>query len=254
MRTFIIAEIGSNHNGDIDRARWLIREAKHAKASAAKFQLWLAEDITPPENWPAARQFELPPEWVPCLYDECLKCEVEFMCTPFSVQAVEILNPYVKRWKIASYDVGKTDMVKAVVSTGKPIIVSDGRSPWTAIRRLLPSAKVLHCVSQYPAPVSGLLSCAFRYEVDGLSDHTLSTVLPAAAVAMGATIIEKHLTLQRPDSGPDHAHSLTPGEFSQMVYNISEVELAVYGQPVPTPPRPDRLEWVLDDSVTAGRG
>lgn len=252
MRTFVIAEIGSNHNGRLDKACWLIREAAHAGASAAKFQLWVAEDITPPENWPLARKFELPPEWLPKLKEECDTCGIEFMCTPFSVDAVEILTPLVQRWKIASYDVGKSEMVRAITETGKHVIVSDGRSPWNLIRLALPDASILHCVSQYPAPVSGILSnLDFKHAFSGFSDHTLSTVLPAAAVSMGATIIEKHLTLQRPDDGPDHGHSLVPLEFERMVCNIREVELAVHGQPVPTPPRPDRLEWVLDDTVTA---
>ena len=107
-------------------------------------------------------------------------------------------------------------------------------------------------MSQYPAPVSGILQGING--TDGFSDHTLSTTIPAAAVALGATIIEKHFTLHRPDDGPDHGHSLMPLEFARMVYNIREVELAVYGQPVPTPPRPDRLEWVLDDTVKTSRG
>ena len=254
MTTFIIAEIGSNHNGRLDRACWLIREAAHAGASAAKFQLWTAEDITPSENYPLARRFELPPEWLPKLKEECDTCSIEFMCTPFSTDAVEILTPLVQRWKIASYDVGKQEMVNTIIETGKPVIVSDGRSTWSKIRLLLPDASILHCVSQYPAPVSGILSgLDFKHAYSGFSDHTLSTTLPSVAVGMGASIIEKHLTLQRPDDGPDHGHSLVPLEFERMVCNIREVELAVYGQPVPTPPRPDRLEWVLDDAAATRR-
>ncbi len=250
MRTFVIAEAGSNHDGKFGTALELIREAKLSNATAIKFQLWKAEDITHSRFYDSARPHELPEAWIPDLHLECKRLEIEFMCTPFSAHAVKVLNPFVSRWKIASYDVGKAELIEAIKKTNKPIIISDGRNKAENISREIIGSYILKCISEYPAKADGYLSC-FRYGDlhRGISDHTTSLVLPSAAVAMGARIVEKHFKLGPPHSsndGPDKAHSLTPPQFGTMVDNIIEVEQALYSKEPVIEPREDRREWLLE--------
>jgi sialic acid synthase SpsE len=240
-RCYVIAEAGSNHYGNYDHAVRLIQAAKEAGADACKFQLFrLADILRDPTG--AGRpgecgdpKTELPPEWVPLLADVCREYRIDFLCTPFSAWAVEVLDPYVEMWKIGSFEWKRQDIWDAVLATDKPIICSTGRgrSQESEIAYAL-----LHCVSKYPCPESEMNLPWYGYldeqsrPFGGLSDHTLSTVIPALAVARGARIIEKHFRLDdTPPESPDHSFALTPAQLAEMVANIRLAELTCWRTP-----------------------
>ena len=229
----MIAEVGSNHMGSLNSAFAHIVEAQKVGADAAKFQLFRPEDILVDPSGCDLRTV-LPPDWIPRLHAACLELGIRFMCTPFSPWAVDILNPYVDLWKLGSFEHARFDIIDAIEATGKPVIASCGRG--------IPSSdsdwNLLYCVSEYPASIATIQFPAFypygRY--DGFSDHTLSTVLPALAVAKGAIIIEKHFRTDSADpSSPDYPHSLGPTQFSEMVTNIRLAEATCLKPPSPFP-------------------
>lgn len=240
-RCYVIAEAGSNHYGNRQHAIQLIETAADAGADACKFQLFRLPDILRDPTG-AGRpgecgdpKTELPPEWIPQLHDTCREYRIDFLCTPFSAWAVDILNPYVEMWKVGSFEWKRADIWDAVRATGKPIIASSGRGlPAEEIW----SDKILYCVSKYPtAPEDVYLPVDFMdagYE--GFSDHTMSTVIPALAVARGARIIEKHFRLDdTPTESPDHSFALTPAQLTEMVRNIRLAELTCWRTPAEVP-------------------
>lgn len=221
-RCFVIAEVGSNHMGDFLCAVEHVETAARAGANAIKFQLFRPEDILIDPSKCDLRTV-LDPAWIPRLHAACLEMRVEFMCTPFSAWAVDILDPYVNLWKVGSFEHARADVIDAVEATRKPVIASCGRGtpmtdePW----------HLLYCVSKYPAEPADICLPEFqphgRYA--GFSDHTVSTVLPSLAVAKGAIIIEKHYRIPSADpSSPDYPHSLDTMQFSEMVKNIRLAE------------------------------
>jgi N,N'-diacetyllegionaminate synthase len=235
---FVIAEIGVNHNGDLRLAEDLIRWAKAAGADAVKFQTFSPEALEPPgprrdllEELDLGHQEEL------C--DYATSRGIEFMSSAFSVETLEFLYTLdlIKRIKIPSGEIDNLPLLRAAESTGLPIIISTGMSDWPAIAqamKICSQPTLLHCVSAYPCPTKHanlrrMVALQRRYHPQyvGLSDHTTSTTLPAVAVGMGAVIVEKHLTYDQGARGPDHAASLGPVEFEQMVKNIREVEFAM---------------------------
>lgn len=229
--TFIIAEAGINHNGELVLARELVHAAKDCGADAVKFQhfsslrLWGDERI---------RKYELSDQEMCHLSDYCSELGIEFMCTPFGVPEVEFLTPLVKRWKIASGCLAKTDLLDSVASTGLPVILSTGMSDIPSVIQALShlnkdSTTLLHCTSAYPCPIDEVnlnaldtLRRVFDIPV-GYSDHTLGITVALAAVAKGAVVLEKHLTLDRTMEGPDHGASIEPKEFKIMVSAIRTV-------------------------------
>lgn len=238
--TFIIAEAGINHCGDIELAHKLIDAAYMAGSDAVKFQTFSAEKLEPPgARREMLKSLELSPQAHYALRDYCGD-RIEFMSTPFSVGCLDFLVKHikVKRLKISSGGLRDRDLLAAALGSSLPVILSTGMADYAtingAIRHIGKSnLTLLHCVSTYPAPIEDTNLLAMRdmqdeYELPvGLSDHSLSTVIPAAAVAMGATVIEKHITLDRNMKGPDHAASLEPHDFKRMVDGIREVEKAM---------------------------
>jgi N,N'-diacetyllegionaminate synthase len=235
--TFIIAEAGVNHSGDILQAYRLIDAAKDSGADAVKFQLFNSRKL-----WGDDRitQYELSYEQLGHLKDKADSVDIEFMCTPFDVEGVEFLTPLVKRHKIAS-GCRKPDILEAADGTNLPLIVSTGMGDFDDIKEWLwglrfvltitGTVTLLHCTSSYPCQSQDVNLKAMREMGDyfgcpyGFSDHTQGILASPMAVAMGATVIEKHLTLNKLASGPDHSSSIEPREFKQMVSNIREVEL-----------------------------
>lgn len=221
--TYITAELGSNHDGDMHQALALIDAAATAGANAVKFQ------CLPP----------LKPSWMPGLKAFANRHGIGLYATPFDADDVHELValgvPYIK---IASVELVYDELIEAAAETGVPLVLSTGMASMREIARALRIAKasevvLLQCTTAYPASLDRVnlramqtLHNVFSIPV-GLSDHTMSTVVPAAAVACGAVMIEKHLTLDRNLEGPDHAFALTPQEFRMMVDNIRDVELAL---------------------------
>lgn len=239
--TFIIAEIGVNHQGDIKFAQDLVDAAVYAGADAVKFQMFDAELLEPPgERRDMLKRLEFGFDEFKHIRDYCQDKKIEFMCTPFDTNSLWVLRTLgIKRIKIASGHLTDMKLLQAAEESQLPVILSTGMGNKTDISLALwklkysPNITLLHCNSAYPTPYEDVnlramktLRDAFGCPV-GFSDHTLGISAPFAAVALGAAVIEKHLTLDRNMRGPDHRMSTQPNEFKRMVDGIREVELAL---------------------------
>lgn len=239
--TFIIAEGGLNHNGDIDIGKELVKEAKKCGADAIKFQSYHTEDFISKksEYYELFKSLELSEEEFYELKEYAEKIGIMFISTPLDLKYVDILNKMnVPAFKIASGDLTFYPLLEKVAKTGKPVILSTGMSDigeiWEAVKVLENNGCrdiiLLHCISSYPTPYEDVnlnaiktLKSIFNIPV-GYSDHTLGILAPVVSVALGADVIEKHFTLDKNMEGPDHALSADPEEFKEMVNNIRLVE------------------------------
>lgn len=256
--SFLIAEISANHNGSIERAEAIIRAAAASGADAIKLQTYTADTLTIPcDNeyfriqgtlWDGRTLHDLyqeaytPWEWTPRLMGLAKDLGMDCFSTPFDTTAVDFLESCgVSRHKVASFEIVDIPLLKKIAATGKPVIMSTGMASLAeideAVRTLRESGTtdltLLKCTSSYPAPAEEAnlrtiphLRDAFQCPV-GLSDHTMGSAVAVAAVALGATVVEKHFTLSRADGGPDGAFSMEPHEFKQMVDDIRIVEKAL---------------------------
>jgi len=261
--TFIIAEAGVNHNGRLDLALKLIDAAKAAGADAVKFQTFRAEDVVTPDaatadyqktNTGATNQFdmirtlELDADAHLALADHCANVGIEFCSTPFSESAVDLLlSLKVRRLKLPSGELTNRPLLEHAARTDLPLLLSTGMATidevqqalawiaavWKLTPCELPSTGkivVLHCTSAYPAPDDSLNLLALKSLAEetglpvGYSDHSLGVTASIAAVAMGAVVIEKHLTLDTSLPGPDHAASATPDGLTELVRSVRQVE------------------------------
>ena len=230
MKTFVIAEAGCNHDGRWERGLDLIDAAKSAGADAVKFQMFNSQRLWGDDR---IKHLEFGEKEILAMHAHCQEVGLEFMCTPFGVKEVESLTPLVRRWKIASGCLAKQDLLYAIRETGLPAILSTGMADLTRIHQALDiigHATLLHCTSAYPCPKSDVNLSAmktlrrhFGCPV-GYSDHTEGILVALAAVACGATVLEKHLTLNRNAEGPDHKASIEPGDFRTMVDGIRNIE------------------------------
>jgi sialic acid synthase SpsE len=219
----IIAEIGQNHNGDMELARKLIAGAKAAGASAAKFQIYDARALFPKEGnewFDYNCRTELSRSNVEMLAAECAKVGIEFLASVFDVTRVAWLEAVgVRRYKIASRSVRDLPLIEAVAATGKRMIVALGMWNEPHFPKIAAPGGVdyLYCISKYPTELADLHfdSVDFR-RYAGFSDHTIGIDAPMAALARGARIIEKHFTLDKTMFGPDHSGSMTPGELREL--------------------------------------
>ncbi|MFW5748032.1 MAG: N-acetylneuraminate synthase family protein [Chloroflexota bacterium] len=243
--TYIIAEIGSNHNGDIDLAFELIDACAEAGADAVKFQAFRADALVNPQLRPdfnkVLKNFELDRDWLPRLSERAKAAGVHFMATPFDFEAVELLKSVgAPAIKIASTDLTNLPLLRASAESGLPVIFSGGDAypgeMETAVRWLREAGATgitaLHCIADYPTAfedvnlrVIPLLETLLGVPV-GFSDHTLGLGAAVAAVALGAAVIEKHVTKSRQMEGPDHFFALEIDELAQMVRLIREAEQA----------------------------
>lgn len=254
-KTFVIAEFGSNFVNDgvksWDAAIKGIDAAKDAGADAVKFQTYSSGTLYAANTPPIAghtnvnkliKDIELPREWQSKLKDYCDEIGIEFMSTPFDEQAVEeLVSLGVKRLKIAGFEGSDPRFVDMVCSTGLPIIMSIGigfKMNYMGMfldifEKYGNDVTLLHCNNAYPTPMEDVnlkrietLSTFKGVDAVGLSDHTTSTLTPALAVAAGATVIEKHFTLDKTMIGPDHAFAMEPDELKEMITFIRQAELA----------------------------
>ena len=251
---FIIAEAGVNHNGSRDMARGLRDAAVESGADAVKFQSFKADKMVTAEAPKAEyqvqttgssesqldmlRRLELSAEDHRLLMNYCLERNVLFMSSPFDQESADLLDALdVAVFKIASGEITNFPLLSHVAGKGKPLVVSTGMSYLSEVEAAVQTIEkagnrefvLLHCVSNYPAEpgdinlnAMGTMETAFGVPV-GYSDHTVGIEIPTAAVALGATVIEKHLTLDCTLPGPDHRASLEPGGFAEMVKSIRSV-------------------------------
>ncbi len=255
---FIIAEAGVNHNGDIKLARKLIDVAKEAGADAVKFQTFKVEELVTREaekawyqkettdaqesQFDMLKKLELTESDFEELYSYAQNEGIIFLSSPFDKRSVDLLDELgVPAFKIPSGEITNFPLLKHIARKKKPVILSTGMSTPGEIEEALEVLRVdkaeeivlLHCISSYPAKIEDInlrametLKQAFQLPV-GLSDHSLGTTMPIAAVALGAGVIEKHFTLDKNLPGPDHRASLEPEELKQMVKAIRDVEKAL---------------------------
>lgn len=258
-KTFIIAELSANHNGSIAVAKDTIIAAKECGADAIKLQTYTADTITincqnddflikDNKLWEGYNLYDLyneahtPWEWHQELFDTAHSAGLICFSSPFDKTAIDFLekldNPI---YKIASFEIQDIALIEYAASKGKPMIISTGIAELEDIELAISTCRkagnnditLLKCTSAYPAPIEEanlavMQDMEKRFGVKvGLSDHTLGTTLPIAAVAMGASVIEKHFILDRSIGGPDAAFSLDKGEFSQMVRAVRDVENAI---------------------------
>lgn len=259
-QTLIIAEAGVNHNGDLELAKQLIDAAADADADIVKFQTFQANKLVTEQAEQALyqqkaigkkqsqlsmlQQLELKPDQHEQLIEYCQHRSIEFLSTAFDSYSIELLaSLQIKRWKIPSGEITNLPYLRQIGSQGKPIILSTGMANLGEIEEAIKALEkagstrnqitVLHCTTEYPAPfeevnLRAMRSIARAFGVDvGYSDHTEGIAIPIAAAGMGATIIEKHLTLDRNLPGPDHKASLEPTDFAAMVRGIRSVEKAI---------------------------
>lgn len=239
----IIAEIGINHNGDMQCACEMIEVAKECGADVAKFQIYVPErilDLEKPrikEHWDTIKATELSFEDVCLLKGVCDDVGIEFFASVFHPDRVEWTERIgMERYKIASRSIYNEELAEAIAATGKPIILSwGGFKPENDYRYPglvnYPAAwdrtKHLYCISKYPTPLNELnfYEFTFRGSYDGFSDHTMGITASVVAMSLGATIIEKHFTLSRELPGCDQSCSIEPDELRQLCNIRSEIEV-----------------------------
>jgi sialic acid synthase SpsE len=254
---YVIAEAGSNHNGDLALARELIDAAADAKCDAVKFQVFRPEELVTRTGPHAAyldplladdeslfdlfSKTTMDRSWLPDLADHCRRRGIDFLATPFDIDAVdqlvapEVAAPAIKN---ASSELWHLPLLSHAAATGLPLIISTGMADIEDVSDALAAvidaggsqAALLHCTVSYPTPPDALNLRAMatlreRFGVPvGLSDHSLGTWASVAAVAMGANVIEKHLSLDRTMEGPDQPFAVEPAELADMVAEIRDVE------------------------------
>ncbi|OBY92286.1 pseudaminic acid synthase [Pseudomonas sp. AU11447] len=257
---YIIAELSANHNGRLETALRIIEEAHKAGADAIKLQTYTADTITlncDSEEfqihgglWDGKTLYQLyqeaqmPWEWHKPLFEHAHKVGITIFSSPFDNTAVDLLESLNSpAYKIASFEAVDLPLIKYVASTGKPMIISTGMADVDEIGEAIEAAReggcrelaILRCVSGYPAPAEEynlhtITDMKKRFGlVTGLSDHTLSNITAITSVALGASIIEKHFTLNRNGGGPDDSFSIEPGELAMLKQDCNAARAALGG-------------------------
>ncbi|HBT44428.1 MAG TPA: pseudaminic acid synthase, partial [Rhodospirillaceae bacterium] len=255
---YVIAEISGNHGGDLGLALEIMTAAKEVGADAIKLQTYTADSLTIDHDgpgfvvdlplWKNRKLYEIyqeahtPWEWHEALFAKGRELGITVLSSPFDDAAIELLESLgAPAYKIASFENVDTNLIAMAAATSKPLVISTGMANLAEITDAVDAARangckdlaLLHCVSAYPAPfqeahLANMAELARRFDVPvGLSDHTLGIALPVAATALGAQLIEKHVTLRRSDGAIDSAFSLEPDELATMIAQIKDVHQAV---------------------------
>lgn len=259
MKTFIVAEMSGNHGGKLENAIKTVHAVKAAGADAIKLQTYTADTITlnckaddfivkGTTLWDDQCLYDLyceaftPWDWHEAIFKEAAKIGLTCFSTPFDATAVQLLekldNPI---YKVASPEITDVNLIRLVASTGKPVVISTGTALVEDIELAIETCRdvgnkditVLKCTTEYPAPIEAanlrtMVDMGKRFGVKvGLSDHTIGSDVPIAAVALGATMIEKHFIIDRSIGGPDAAFSMEQQDFADMVKSIRNVEKAI---------------------------
>lgn len=260
MRTVIIAEAGVNHNGDINLAKQLIEVASKSGANYVKFQTFKTELVVSKyaqkaeyqkqtteaneSQFEMIKKLEFDKQTHLELLNCCKKNNIKFLSTAFDLESIDLLFELgIDFFKIPSGEITNYPYLKKIAGIGKPIVMSTGMANLSEIEQALDilldnglkrnAITILHCCTEYPTPIrdvnlSAMLTIKNAFKVNvGYSDHTLGIEIPIAAVALGATVIEKHFTLDRNMEGPDHKASLEPQELKAMVKAIRNIEKAL---------------------------
>lgn len=260
--SYFIADVASNHDGDLKRAKKLIRLAKEAGADAVKFQHFLAIDIVSDygfthldanashqNKWQTSvfevyRDYECPREWTHELAEYAKKQKIDFFSTPYDYAAADLLDMYAPVYKIGSGDICWTDFLEYVALKGKPVILSTGASSLNDVQRAVvaivrhnPRIALMQCNTNYTGNPVNLKYCNLNVlrqyaqlypgMVLGLSDHSRGYVAVLGAIALGARIIEKHFTDDCGRTGPDHEFSMDPASWKEMVGKSRELEASL---------------------------
>lgn len=282
-KVFVIAEAGVNHNGDLAQALALVDAAAEAGADAVKFQTFSAEKLVTSQAPTAAYQqaavgrrasqremlsrLELSPADHRALIDRCRRRNIVFLSTPFDDASLDLLLSLdVPAIKIGSGDLTDLPLIRRAASSGRPLLLSTGMATLDEVRTALSAVGaagnrrvvLLHCVTAYPAPIEDANLNALRTLAGlgapvGYSDHTLGVEAALAAVALGAAVIEKHLTLDKNATGPDHRASLNPRELTRMIRQIRRVSKSL-GDGVKRPrPSEEPLRRIARKSLVTTR-
>ncbi len=257
-KVFIIAEAGDNHNGNIELAYRLVDVAKEAGADCVKFQTFITEEVVSvyaekaeyqkqntdsnDNQYEMIKKLELSFEDFKKIKKYCDDKEILFLSTAFDIPSIEFLEELdMPIWKIPSGEITNLPYLIRIAKTHKDIILSTGMADMDEIKEAVDVLKkngageitILHCTTEYPAPFDEInlnamdeIRNEFKCNV-GYSDHTLGTLVPVAAVAKGAKVIEKHFTLDKDMEGPDHKASLEPAELKEMIGSIRTIELVL---------------------------
>lgn len=285
MKTFIIAEAGVNHNGDIAMAKQLVDEAVAAGADAVKFQSFIANELATPTAQKAAYQIEstvnesqfdmlkrleLTQGMHEILIPYCKEKNIMFLSTPFGLQSIKLLEQFgLEIFKIPSGGITDLPFLRSIGRLKKKVIISTGMATFDEVQKALDvlmqsgtpktDITILHCTTDYPTRMEHVNLMAMVTMRDrlgvavGYSDHTPGVEVPIAAVALGANVIEKHFTLNRNLPGPDHKASLEPAELRTMVTAIRNIEKALGdGVKRPTPPELE-MKNIVRKSIAALR-
>ena len=255
---YIIAEVSANHNGSIDRAKKTIKAAADTGASAVKIQTYTPDTMTIDVQsedfmvsdgiWKGYSLYELykeahtPFEWHAELFDYAQRIGITLFSSPFDETAVDLLESLnAPAYKVASFELVDLPLIAYIAKTSKPVLMSTGMASYNEIGEALETARMagchnlalFHCISSYPTPIedSNLSSIQrlkkeFNVQV-GLSDHTLGVTAAISATTLGATLIEKHFTLNRDEKGPDTSFSIEPAEFEHLVKSTNDAFLSI---------------------------
>jgi N-acetylneuraminate synthase len=260
--TYFVADISANHDGNLERAKLLIRLCAEAGANAAKFQNFrarkivsdvgfegLGRQLSHQSKWKKSvlevyQEATLPWEWTPVLKQECAACGIDYFSAPYDLEAVDMLDPFVDIFKIGSGDITWPEMLRKIASKQKPVLLATGASDIGEVQRAVeeilqinPQLVLMQCNTNYTASLENFRHIHLRvldsYRVMfpsvilGLSDHTPGHATALGAVALGARVIEKHFTDDNRREGPDHPFSMTPSSWREMVDRTRELELAL---------------------------